>query len=152
MKSVTHVTEVSCEVYRRVATRRRRASGVDGAGSIWEHGPVSTASDREWLTLPQVAEAIGLSAGKVGRLVQEHHLLARRIDGEPRVPKDFIVNGEPLVGLRGTVILLLDGGLREDEVLDWLLEEEETLGAAPVDALRQGRKTQVRHSVQLLGL
>ncbi|KAB1660098.1 DNA-binding protein [Pseudoclavibacter chungangensis] len=108
--------------------------------------------ERQWLTIPEAAEQLGLSKGKVGRLVQERFLLARRIDGEPRIPADFIHGGEPLHGLRGTLTLLFDGGLRDDEVLDWMLAVDETLGQAPVDALRAGRRTSVRHSVQLLGL
>ncbi|MGO2113118.1 MAG: Rv2175c family DNA-binding protein, partial [Pseudoclavibacter sp.] len=107
---------------------------------------------REWLTLAQVGELLGLSAGKVSRLVQERHLLSIRIDREPRVPADFIKDGETLSGLRGTLILLFDAGLGDDEVMNWLLSEDDTLGAAPVDALREGRKTQVRHSVQLLAI
>lgn len=107
---------------------------------------------RDWLTLPEVAERLGLSTGKISRLIQERYLLARRIDGEPRIPADFLQDGEPVSGLRGTFTLLFDGGLRDDEVLDWMLEPDETLGTAPIDALREGRKTQVRHSVQLLGL
>lgn len=109
-------------------------------------------SSREWLTLPQVAEALGLSAGKVSRLVQERHLLSVRVDREPRIPADFIHNGEPVSGLRGTLILLFDAGLSDDEVMSWMLTDDDALGSAPVDALRQGRKTQVRHSVQLLAI
>lgn len=109
-------------------------------------------STREWLSIPQVAETLGLSTGKVRRLIEERYLLARRIDGEPRVPKDFLKDGEPLPGLRGTLTLLFDARLRDDEVFSWLFTVDETLGAAPVDALQQGRKTQVRHSVQLLAI
>lgn len=108
--------------------------------------------NREWLTLPEVADALGISTGKVRRLIEDRHLLARRIDREPRVPADFIRDGEPLPGLRGTIMLLLDAHLDEAEVLAWLLGPDETLGCAPVDALRDGRKTQVRHSVQLLAI
>ncbi|KAB1650584.1 DNA-binding protein [Pseudoclavibacter endophyticus] len=107
---------------------------------------------REWLTLPQVGDLLGLSAGKVSRLVQERHLLSLRIDGEPRVPADFLKDGEPVPGLRGTLILLFDAGLSDDEIMTWLLTDDDALGAAPVDALREGRKTQVRHSVQLLAI
>lgn len=111
-----------------------------------------SSNERQWLTIPEVAEQLGLSKGKVSRLVEERLLLARRIDGEPRIPADFIHQGEPLHGLRGTLTLLFDGGLADDEVLDWMLTQDETLGQAPVDALRSGRRTSVRHSVQMLGL
>lgn len=108
--------------------------------------------NREWLTFPEVAGLLGVSTGKVHRLIEDRYLLSRRIDREPRVPADFIRDGEPLPGLRGTITLLLDAHLDEDEVMTWMLSDDESLGCAPVDALRQGRKTQVRHSVQLLAI
>lgn len=109
-------------------------------------------SSRAWLTLPEAAELLGISTGKVRRLIEERSLLSQRIDREPRIPADFITDGEPLAGLRGTITLLFDAGLDEAEIMTWLLTDDETLEAAPVDALRQGRKTQVRHSVQLLAI
>ena len=120
---------------------------------ICDHVGVSDVfSTREWLTLPEVAERLGISTGKVHRLIEERQLLALRIDRQPRVPADFLTGAEPVAGLRGTLTLLFDAGLDEAEVMTWLLSDDESLGAAPVDALRQGRKTQVRHSVQLLAI
>nr|WP_276510460.1 Rv2175c family DNA-binding protein [Pseudoclavibacter helvolus] len=52
--------------------------------------------------------------------------------------------------MRGTLFLLGDAGLSAHDQMVWLLSVDETLGVAPLDALVQGRKTQVRHAVQLL--
>lgn len=129
------------------------ARTVDGVPRICKHEVVSDVySTRDWLTIPEAARLLGVSSGKVSRLVQERHLLSLRIDREPRVLADFIKDGEPLPGLRGTLTLLFDAGLDDDEIMTWLLTDDEALGGAPVDALRQGRKTQVRHSVQLLAI
>lgn len=122
-------------------------------GRIWEHGRVPiTHENREWLDLAELAERLGLSRGKVKRLLEERQLLAVRLEREPRVPAAMLLDDAPLPGLRGTVILLADAGMEDEEIMRWLLSEDEVLGAAPLDALRQGRRTQVRHSVQLLAL
>lgn len=134
---------------RRVACGFRRRARA----AICEHGGVPiTHENREWLTLPEVAEQLGLSEGKVRRLLEERQLLASRIGCEPCVPAVFLRDGAPVPGLRGTITLLADTGIADDEIMAWLLGEDETLGAAPADALREGRKTQVRHSVQLLAI
>lgn len=121
--------------------------------AICDDGPVTNALDSiEWISLRDAAEQLGLSTGKVRRLVEERALLGLKRGPELQIPARFIKAGEPLPGLRGTVIMLLDAGLDERESLDWLFAEDDALGGSPVDALEQGRKTQVRHAVQLLGL
>ena len=52
--------------------------------------------------------------------------------------------------LPGTITLLIDGGFSEDGALDWLLDEHDALGMSPVDALRLGKKTEVRRLAQAL--
>lgn len=112
----------------------------------------SAYTSRTWYTLKEAGEALGLPPGKLRRLIEEQSLLAVRHDGEPRIPVDFVQDGEPLPGLRGTLILLADCGITGHEAMEWLLSPDDALGEAPVDALRAGRKTRVRHSVQLLAL
>jgi hypothetical protein len=62
----------------------------------------------------------------------------------------FLVDGHPLASLRGTIIVLQDAGFSDDEAIDWLLSEEDSIGAAPIDALRAGRKSEVRRVAQTL--
>jgi hypothetical protein len=107
---------------------------------------VSSPNDREWVTLPDLAEQFSLPIGKVRRLIEERHLIALRIDGVARVPAAFVEGTEPLQDLRGTIILLGDNGFSDDEAVDWLLSDEESLGATPVAALRAGRKAEVRRA------
>ncbi|CAG7845742.1 DNA-binding protein [Pseudoclavibacter triregionum] len=106
----------------------------------------------EWITLRDAADALGLPPGKVRRLIEDRALLAMKRGGDLCIPARFLKNGEPLPGLRGTLILLHDSGFSERESLDWLFAEDDGLGQTPVDALWVGRKTQVRHAVQLLGV
>ena len=68
-----------------------------------------------------------------------------------KVPADFIRDQEPLGELRGTVIVLHDAGFSDEEAVNWMLADNELLGVAPIDALRAGRKAEVRRVAQALG-
>jgi hypothetical protein len=46
--------------------------------------------------------------------------------------------------------VLQDAGFTDDEAIDWLLSEEDSIGQAPISALRQGRKSEVRRVAQTL--
>ena len=108
-------------------------------------------TSREWLTIPELVDILGIGASKVRRLIEDRALLAHKVDGVIKVPADFIRDGEPLHELRGTLVVLADSGFSDEEALGWLLESDGTLGAAPVDALRSGRKAEVRRVAQALG-
>lgn len=93
---------------------------------------------------------LGLSPGKVHRLIEDRHLLAVRRDRVLVVPEEFVQEGEPLKDLRGTLILLADDGFTDDEAMEWMLEVNELLGVSPIAALRAGRKAEVRRVAQAL--
>lgn len=93
---------------------------------------------------------LGVSTSRVRRLFEDRILLAERHEGVLRVPADFLKDGEPLHELRGTLMVLADAGFSDDEAMHWLLNDDDTLGAAPVDALRSGRKSEVRRVAQSL--
>lgn len=112
---------------------------------------IDPAASRTWLTVPDLVELLGVPQGRVRRLVEDYTLLGIRVDGVLKVPADFVRDGEPLGELRGTVIVLHDAGFSDDEAMRWLLEPDDTLGAAPIDALRAGRKAEVRRVAQALG-
>ncbi len=104
----------------------------------------------DWLTMPDLVEVLGEPLGRVRRLIDEHHLIGSRRDGVFKVPSIFIVDGHPLPSLRGTIIALEDAGFDDDEVIDWLLGPEDTIGMSPIDALLQGRKSEVRRVARTL--
>lgn len=107
---------------------------------------------RTWLTVPELVDVLGVPVGRVRRLIEDHALLASRIDGVLKVPADFIKDGEPLPEIRGTVIVLHDAGYSDDEAMHWMFADNDVLGgAAPIDALRAGRKAEVRRVAQALG-
>jgi hypothetical protein len=112
---------------------------------------VTTVSETRWLTLPELVDILGVGVSKVRRLIEDRALLASKIDGVWKVPESFIRDGEPLVELRGTLLVLHDSGYSDEEAMHWLLTEEESIGIAPIDALRAGRKAEVRRVAQALG-
>lgn len=129
----------------------------------------------EWWTLPDVADRLGLDLGKVRRLVQERHVVGLRRGERPvlRVPAAFFVplseadvaaraaaaqeqgravaSVEIVPGLPGTLTLLTDIRLTDEEIVDWFFSADDMLGETPAAALRSGRKSAVRRAAQLLG-
>lgn len=113
---------------------------------------MTDTADTRWLTIPDLVEILGIGVSRVRRLIEDRSLLASRIDGIWRVPEAFIRDGEPLPELRGTLIVLADSGFTDEEAMQWLLNPEESLGATPIDALRAGRKAEVRRVAQALAI
>jgi hypothetical protein len=97
-----------------------------------------------------LTELLSLKVSQVRRLIEDRALLALKIDGVWKVPAAFIVDGEPMSELRGTLIVLGDIGFSDDEAMDWLLNPEDSLGVSPIEALRAGRKAEVRRVAQAL--
>lgn len=104
----------------------------------------------EWLTLPELVEILGEPLGRVRRLFDEQYLVGSRRNGPLAVPAVFLKDGQLLASLRGTIIVLKDAGFSDDEAIDWLLAEEESMGRAPITALREGHKSEVRRVARAL--
>jgi hypothetical protein len=118
--------------------------------SCWVTADDAPRIETEWLTLPELVEVLGEPLGRVRRFLDEAQLVGSRRDGALKVPAVFIVDGHPLASLRGTAIVLHDAGFSDDEVIDWLLTTEESIGIPPIEALRAGRKAEVRRVAQTL--
>ncbi|WP_425956885.1 Rv2175c family DNA-binding protein [Xylanimonas sp. McL0601] len=111
-----------------------------------------------WLTLPDLAERLGVDLPRVRALVRDRAVVGVK-RGERttfQVPEAFLVPGEDggeavIPTLRGTVIVLGDQGLADDEILEWLFTPEPSLDVAPVEALRAGRRAAVRRAAQAVG-
>jgi hypothetical protein len=113
---------------------------------------VTDWADVEWLTIPDVCERMNLSPGKVHRVLEERALLGVKIEGILKIPALFLVDDQPQGDLRGTAVVLLDGGYTDEEAVAWLLTNDDSLGSTPIDALRAGRKSAVRRLAQILAL
>ncbi|TYC98548.1 DNA-binding protein [Arthrobacter echini] len=120
-----------------------------------EHGTLGGVTDIEqlvpaWLNLPEVAEALDLPITRVHSLISDRSLVSIRI-GERRirsVPAEFLLEGSVLDSLRGTVVVLADSGFQDEDIIRWLYTEDESLPGRPIDALRNGRKTEIRRRAQ----
>ncbi|MES1171418.1 MAG: Rv2175c family DNA-binding protein [Actinomycetota bacterium] len=113
-------------------------------------------SDLEWLTVPDFADRLCITATQVRELIREGAISSRR-RGERntvQIPAGFIVDTEDgpalIPTLAGTLTVLRDTGLSEDSVLEWLLTDEPELGMTPLDALRSGQRAHVRRLAQSL--
>ena len=100
-----------------------------------------------WVTVPDIAERLGVPLSSVRRMIEDRELLAARV-GERRVvkvPARFL-DEKALPHLKGTFTVLGDGGMRDEEILRWLFTPDPTLPVAgsPIDALASGFKTEVR--------
>ncbi|MGF3055011.1 Rv2175c family DNA-binding protein [Microbacterium sp. YY-01] len=104
----------------------------------------------EWLSIPDVAELLDETPGRVRRLLTEQYLVATRRTGTVTIPSVFIREGRPLGSLRGTLIALRDVGLSDDESIDWLLSVDDTMGREPIAALLDGHKSEVRRIARTL--
>ena len=106
-----------------------------------------------WLSLPEVAERLGISPSRARQLVSERQVLAVR-RGENRalmVPADFVQGDRVLKGLPGVLTLLYDGRFSDEEALTWLYTPDDSLPGTPVQALAENRGTEVKRRAQALG-
>jgi hypothetical protein len=102
----------------------------------------------EWLTVPDIAERLGVRLSDVRQMITDRQILSARIG--PRhviaVPAKFVNEAGLLPELPGTFTVLRDGRMSDPEILRWLFTPDDTLPVpgAPMDALLAGHKTEVR--------
>jgi hypothetical protein len=105
----------------------------------------------DWLTLPDVAERLGVPVTRVRQMVREHRLLAERRNGVLMVPAAFIREGSVVKGLSGLLTVLADAGYSDAEALGWLFRDDPSLPGTPVQALAENRGREVKRRAQALG-
>lgn len=112
-------------------------SGTNVVGvSTVPHSNDVLPGDVAMINLPEVSERLGISVTRVHDLLREGVLLAVRRGGVVMVPAIFLDDdGEVARFLPGLVSVLRDGGFRDDEILRWLFEADESLPGRPADAL-----------------
>ncbi|HUD80052.1 MAG TPA: Rv2175c family DNA-binding protein [Streptosporangiaceae bacterium] len=113
--------------------------------------PPTDAIVGDWLSLPDVADRLGLPVSRVKQLLRDRKLLAvQRPGGEFAVPAGFIDGDQVIHGLAGTLTLLFDCGFSDTEALSWLFTADDTLPGTPVQALAEHRRTEVNRRAQAL--
>lgn len=121
---------------------------------MWHAGLVSNIENlvADWLPLPDLADALDISIKKVHSLIDERAVICVRV-GQRKirsVPADFVLDGQLVDSLKGTISVLKDSGYEDEELLVWLFTADESLPGTPMDALRAGRKTEIRRRAQAL--
>lgn len=113
-------------------------------------------SDDAWLTVPDFADALGITASQVRELLRDGALAATR-RGERntvQIPAGFVVEidgrAQILPTLRGTLTLLRDAHMDDETAIEWLLTDEPALGMSPLESLRSGQRAHVRRLAQAL--
>lgn len=132
----------------------RLAKVSAGNPNLWEPLRVNEIEELvgQWLTLPDVAELLDLDIRGVHRLIDERVIVSLRV-GERnlrRIPADFFLEGEVVDSLKGTLSVLMDAAYTDEEAVVWLFTEDESLPGTPMNALRTGRKTEIRRRAQAL--
>lgn len=102
----------------------------------------------DWLSIPELGEALGLTQRQARRLVDDKVVLAHRV-GPNRalcVPAAFVEDDHLLTALEGTITVLLDARLSPEEALEWLFTADPTLPVegSPITMLQAHRKAEVR--------
>jgi len=105
----------------------------------------------EWLTVPDVAERLGVEVTRVRQLLRDGHLVGVRRDGVFMVPADFVGDGVVLKGLPGLLTVLKDQRFEPEAAVRWLYTEDDSLPGTPVQALLENRGTEVKRRAQALG-
>lgn len=106
----------------------------------------------DWLTIPDISEMLDLKVTRVHNLIADRNLLAVR-DPETnvrKVPALFMREDRVLESLKGTLVVLDDAGFTDEEAITWLYTEDDSLPGRPIDALIDGRKTEIRRRASAL--
>jgi hypothetical protein len=114
--------------------------------------PAIAADDVKALSIPEVAQRLGIPVSRVHQLVRDGHLLAIRRDGAIGIPEDFLVDETVVKGLTGTITVLRDGGYADEEIVRWLFEDDPSLPGTPISALRSNRGREVKRRAQAMAI
>ncbi|WP_454367900.1 Rv2175c family DNA-binding protein [Streptomyces ambofaciens] len=124
------------------------------AGGVTEIDAKTDALVPAWLTVPDIAEMLGVEVTRVRQLIKEGQLIAVR-RGENRalhIPAAFIDEDKVVKGLVGTLTLLRDDGFTAEEMLEWLFTPDPSLPGTPAQALTENRGTEVKRRAQALAV
>ncbi len=102
------------------------------------------------LTLPEVAQRLGIRVNRVRQLIRNGALVTVDKDGTPHVPAEFFDADGVLTHLAGVLTVLRDGGYTDPEAVSWLFTDDDTLPGTPLHALHDKRHHEVNRRAQAL--
>jgi hypothetical protein len=105
----------------------------------------------ELLSLTDVAECLDVPVTRVGQLVRDGHLIALRTDAGKRVPASMVMDGAVVKSLPSVITQLRDVRFTDEEIVEWLHRDDDSLPGSPVEALRANRGSEVKRRAQVAG-
>ena len=88
------------------------------------------------LPLPDVAQQLGTAVTRVHQMLRDHQIIAIRREGIAGIPKDFFdADGEITKHLPGLITVMRDAKYSDEEILQWIYLDDESLPGRPIDAL-----------------
>ncbi|WP_040834494.1 Rv2175c family DNA-binding protein [Nocardia brevicatena] len=88
------------------------------------------------LTLPEVADRLGIVVTRVHQMLRDNQLLAIRRGGVVGVPEVFFdETGAVVKPLPGLITVMRDAKYTDEEILEWIFADDDSLPGKPVEAL-----------------
>jgi Rv2175c C-terminal domain of unknown function/DNA-binding protein Rv2175c, wHTH domain len=120
-------------------------------GDVAQNYPQPDLFVGDCLSLPEVADRLGIPRGRIKQLLRDRKLIAiRQPDGTLGVPAAFLDGDQIVKGLHGTLTLLFDCGFDEPDAVRWLFTADDTLPGTPIQAIAEHRGTEVNRRAQAL--
>ncbi|WP_454199141.1 Rv2175c family DNA-binding protein [Nocardia sp. Marseille-Q1738] len=86
--------------------------------------------------LPEVADRLGLVVTRVHQMLRDHQLIAVRRNGVAGIPERFFDDtGAVVKPLPGLITVMRDAKYTDEEILEWIFTEDDSLPGKPIDAL-----------------
>jgi len=103
-------------------------------------------------TVPEAAEILGVPVTRVHQYLRDGHLVGvRDANGVRCVPSAMLQDGAIVKSLPSVITLLRDARYADDEIVDWLFRDDDSLPGTPIDALRANRGSEVKRRAQVAG-
>lgn len=88
------------------------------------------------LPLPDVADQLGIAVTRVHQMLRDHQLIAIRRAGIAGIPADFFdSSGAVVKTLPGLITVMRDSKYSDEEILEWIYAEDDSLPGRPIDAI-----------------
>lgn len=103
------------------------------------------------LTLPEVADRLGIPVTRVSDMLEDHKLAATTCDGRRVVPVAVLgPNNEISKYVAGAITVLIDGGYDDEEILTYFFTPDDSLPGRPIDILHGPRAREVIRRAQAM--
>lgn len=103
------------------------------------------------ITVPDAAERMGVVVTRVMAHLGDRDMIAVRKDGVRYLPaRYFNEDGQLNRFVPGVIKLLLDGSYTEEEILEFLFTEDDSLPGRPIDAMHGHLAREVMRRAQAM--